>query len=59
MSVANLTREDGRGLMQAATTYPLSIHTKAYALLDANIALDDLRAGHMTGAAALRIPTPG
>lgn len=59
VSVANLTREDGRGLMQAAAAYPLSIHTKAYALLDANIALDDLRAGCMTGAAVLRIPTPG
>uniref|UniRef100_UPI003F498B39 zinc-dependent alcohol dehydrogenase family protein n=1 Tax=Cupriavidus yeoncheonensis TaxID=1462994 RepID=UPI003F498B39 len=59
VSVANLTREDGRGLMQAAAAHPLSIHTKAYALLDANIALDDLRAGRMTGAAVLRIPTPG
>uniref|UniRef100_UPI003F492E9B zinc-dependent alcohol dehydrogenase family protein n=1 Tax=Cupriavidus yeoncheonensis TaxID=1462994 RepID=UPI003F492E9B len=56
VSVANLTREDGRGLMQAAATYPLRIHTKAYALLDANIALDELRAGRMTGAAVLRIP---
>lgn len=52
-SVANLTREDGRALMDAATTAPVETETIPYPLERANDALDDLRAGRFTGAAVL------
>ena len=55
VSVANLTREDGHGLMGVAATTPLRVHTTAYPLHEANAALDDLRAGRLAGAAVLRI----
>ncbi|WP_061958560.1 zinc-dependent alcohol dehydrogenase family protein [Cupriavidus pauculus] len=58
VSVANLTREDGKALMTAAAAYPLSIHTTSYPLTEANTALQDLRTGRLTGAAVLRIDTP-
>ena len=53
MSVANLTRADGETFMRAAAEAPLVVHTQRYALADANQALDDLRAGHVRGAAVL------
>lgn len=55
VSVANLTREDGRGLMRVAATFPLKVHTSSYPLAKANEALDDLRSGRIAGAAVLRI----
>lgn len=55
VSVANLTREDGHGLMRVAAETPLQVHTTAYPLQEANAALDDLRAGRLAGAAVLRI----
>lgn len=55
VSVANLTRADGLGLMRAAARTRLHVHAKSYPLADANIALDDLRAGRIAGAAVLRI----
>ncbi|WP_244787871.1 zinc-dependent alcohol dehydrogenase family protein [Cupriavidus pauculus] len=55
VSVANLTREDGRGLMQVANATALRVHTTPYPLEAANAALDDLRSGRLTGAAVLRI----
>lgn len=55
VSVANLTREDGLGLMRVAAATPLQIHTTPYPLQAANTALDDLRAGRLAGAAVLRI----
>jgi len=55
VSVANLTREDGHGLMRVAAATPLQVHTRPYALQEANAALDDLRAGRLAGAAVLRI----
>ncbi|CAG9164762.1 zinc-dependent alcohol dehydrogenase family protein [Cupriavidus pinatubonensis] len=55
VSVANLTRADGHGLMEAAATWPLHIRTTPYPLSSANAALDDLRAGRLAGAAVLRV----
>ena len=52
-SVANLTREDGREFMKVAAEVPLKTHVREYALQDANQALDDLRAGRLSGAAVL------
>lgn len=55
VSVANLTRADGLALMHVAATVPLQVHVTPYRLQDANIALDDLRAGRVVGAAVLRV----
>ena len=52
-SVANLTREDARQFLALAEQIPLRTHTQPYALADANQALDDLRAGRLSGAAVL------
>ena len=52
-SVANLTRADGEGFFRWAAAHPLRLATTGYALRDANRALDDLRAGRITGAAVL------
>jgi alcohol dehydrogenase, propanol-preferring len=52
-SVANLTRDDGVGFMRAIANAPLRVETVPYALDQANAALDDLRAGRLTGAAVL------
>ncbi|KVE25737.1 alcohol dehydrogenase [Burkholderia singularis] len=54
-SVANLTRADAAAFMWLAAEMPLEIETSAYALTDANRALDDLRAGRVSGAAVLTI----
>lgn len=55
VSVANLTREDGIAFMKIAASMKLRIEATRYALGDANQALDDLRAGRLTGAAVLSI----
>src|SRR5690606_23324797 len=52
-SVANLTRADGEAFMSLAPRVPVRTTTTVYALEDANAALDDLRAGRLTGAAVL------
>ncbi|MBW0445342.1 zinc-binding alcohol dehydrogenase family protein [bacterium M00.F.Ca.ET.228.01.1.1] len=54
-SVANLTRADGHAFMQLAAQVPLQIETTPYPLADANRALNDLRDGHVNGAAVLRM----
>ncbi|WP_427306880.1 zinc-dependent alcohol dehydrogenase family protein [Cupriavidus sp. H39] len=54
-SVANLTREDGRALMDIAARTTLVTHTTVYPLEQANEALADLREGRLAGAAVLRI----
>jgi predicted outer membrane protein len=56
VSVANLTREDGRAFMRIAGGFPLEVATTAYSLTDANQALDDLRHGRVRGAAVLNVP---
>ncbi|TYZ39472.1 alcohol dehydrogenase, partial [Ralstonia solanacearum] len=58
MSVANLTRADGLALMRVAATVPLQSHVTLYPLAEANAALDDLRAGRVTGAAVLQVRSP-
>ena len=52
-SVANLTRRDGDEFLALAPTVPVRTQTRPYRLEDANTALDDLRAGRLTGAAVL------
>ncbi|HEX6751329.1 MAG TPA: zinc-dependent alcohol dehydrogenase family protein [Longimicrobium sp.] len=54
-SVANLTREDAVRFLEVAGRIPIRTHTTAFALEDANRALDDLRAGRLAGAAVLRV----
>jgi propanol-preferring alcohol dehydrogenase len=39
--------------MKVAAEVPLKTHVREYALQDANQALDDLRAGRLSGAAVL------
>ncbi len=55
-SVANLTRADGEQFMAAAARVPLDVHATPYAFDRANEALDDLRAGRVSGAAVLTMP---
>ena len=54
-SVANLTRRDGEEFLQLAPQIPVRTQVQTYALEDANLALDDLRAGKVRGAAVLEI----
>lgn len=53
VSVANLTRADGEAFMALAGRVRLRVRAVRYALDDANRALDDLRAGRISGAAVL------
>ena len=52
-SVANLTRADGEAFMELAGRTPIHTMVNAYALPDANRALEDLRRGAFEGAAVL------
>jgi len=54
-SVANLTRRDAAEFLSLAAAIPLAVHVRPYRLGDANLALADLRAGRVTGAAVLTI----
>ena len=54
-SVANLTRRDAREFLALAAATPLAVRARAYRLAEANRALDDLRAGSLTGAAVLTL----
>ena len=54
-SVANLTREDGHEFLALAPKVPIQTTTVTYPLDQANEALHDLRAGHLTGTAVLAI----
>jgi propanol-preferring alcohol dehydrogenase len=53
VSVANLTRQDGREFLAIAPRAGVQTHTKRYPLAAANEALADLRAGRIQGAAVL------
>jgi len=55
MSVANLTREDGREFLELAPKVPVRTEVSEYPIERANEALDDLRSGRLVGAAVLRI----
>jgi propanol-preferring alcohol dehydrogenase len=52
-SVANLTRADATDFLSLVATLPVRTHVRTYPLLQANQALDDLRAGRLSGAAVL------
>ncbi|MCA8927370.1 MAG: zinc-dependent alcohol dehydrogenase family protein [Alphaproteobacteria bacterium] len=53
VSVANLTRQDGLEFLDIAARAGVRTEVTAYPLDQANAALDDLRAGRLTGAAVL------
>jgi propanol-preferring alcohol dehydrogenase len=52
-SVANVTRSDATEFLAFAAHTTLRVATVRYPLSDADRALSDLRAGHLTGAAIL------
>ena len=52
-SVANLTRADGEEFMALAPEVPVRTQVRELPLEQANQALDELRAGAITGAAVL------
>ncbi|HUK95878.1 MAG TPA: zinc-dependent alcohol dehydrogenase family protein [Gaiellaceae bacterium] len=52
-SVANLTRRDGEEFLELAPRVPVQTHVEPFALVDANEALERLRAGTIHGAAVL------
>ncbi len=52
-SVANLTRADGEAFFPLAAAAGVQTETVRYPLVEANAALDDLRAGRLQGAAVL------
>ncbi len=54
-SVANLTRRDGEEFLQLAERIPITAKTEVFPLDAANVALDRLRSGEITGSAVLRI----
>ncbi|WP_050433017.1 zinc-dependent alcohol dehydrogenase family protein [Chondromyces crocatus] len=54
-SVANLTRRDGEAFLALCSKVPLRTEIVPYPLAEAAIALADLRAGHLTGAAVLTV----
>ncbi len=55
-SVANLTRRDGEEFMALAGRLGLRARVERFALADANLALERLRRGAVTGAAVLEMP---
>jgi len=52
-SVANLTRQDAINFLQLAPKIPIRTRIEEFALEDANLALEALRTGNLTGAAVL------
>jgi alcohol dehydrogenase, propanol-preferring len=54
-SVANLTRQDAREFFSLAPNVPVRTDVHAYALADAGRALEDLRTGHLQGAAVVEV----
>jgi propanol-preferring alcohol dehydrogenase len=54
-SIANLTRRDGEEFFPVAAEVPVRTEVQPYPLARANDALDDLRAGTLTGAAVLDV----
>ncbi len=52
-SVANLTRQDAVEFLDLAPRVPVRTSTETFPLAEANLALDRLRRGALTGAAVL------
>jgi propanol-preferring alcohol dehydrogenase len=57
-SVANSTRADGQGLLDAAARIPVRTEVQTYPYLEANQALRDLKHGRINGAAVLVVDGP-
>jgi len=55
-SVANLTRRDGEEFLSVAPVMSIKTATEVFRLEDANVALEKLRSGDLTGAAVLVPP---
>ena len=53
VSVANLTRSDGDEFLRFAAETPIQMSTECLPLEQANVALNRLRSGDLTGAAVL------
>ena len=53
VSVANLTRQDGLDFLSLVPQMEIKTKTTSYPLIQANEALEDLRAGRFDGAAVL------
>ena len=58
-SVANLTRDDARELLELAPRVPVRTHVTTYPLERADDALEDLRSGRLEGAAVLVVEAAG
>ncbi len=58
-SVANVTRRDGREFFALAPKVPVRTEVRSYALDEVPRALDDLREGRFTGAAAIALRAGG
>ena len=56
-SVANLTRRDGEEFLATAPRVPVRTRVRTYPLEEANLALADLGAGRVSGAAVLEVET--
>lgn len=54
-SVANITHTDIAEFLPIAAAIPLKVETESYTLKEANLALVELRAGHLRGAKVLTI----
>lgn len=54
-SVANLTRDDGREFFERTQSLRITTKRTNYPLERANLALDDLRSGRLTGTAVLKV----
>jgi propanol-preferring alcohol dehydrogenase len=52
-SIANLTRRDAQEFLELAARTAIRTHVVPFALKDANLALERLRTGNLTGAAVL------
>jgi propanol-preferring alcohol dehydrogenase len=52
-SVANLTRQDGEEFLRLASQVPVKTEVQPFPLEQANVALEQLRRGRLTGAAVL------
>ena len=57
LSVANLTREDGLSFFEVAAKSGITTVTETFPLSEANVALERLHAGRLTGAAVI-VPGP-
>lgn len=54
-SVTANTRQDGLALLRVAAEIPIRTHTQTFPLEEANVALQKLKAGNITGAGVLKI----